>query len=127
MTIYGRAAATELAAIRQLTLSSASFDKHSKQTRCAKFLTEMDPVVPWPELCAFVEAFYQKLAMAGHRAWRGCWGCTLCSNWFNLSDRAATSVAIRSRERAIGLTRPENGGRHHRRFHDHRGTEFDQE
>ena len=29
---------TELADMRQLTLASASFDKHSKQTRRAKFL-----------------------------------------------------------------------------------------
>ena len=38
--------------MRQLTLASASFDKHSKQTRRAKFLAEMDQVVPWRELCA---------------------------------------------------------------------------
>ncbi len=40
---------TELADMRQLTLASASFDKHSKQTRRAKFLAEMDQVVPWRE------------------------------------------------------------------------------
>jgi hypothetical protein len=33
-----------LAEMRQLTLASASFDKHSKQTRRAKFLAEMDQV-----------------------------------------------------------------------------------
>jgi transposase, IS5 family len=39
--------------MRQLTLASASslVDKHSKQTRRAKFLAEMDQVVPWRELC----------------------------------------------------------------------------
>ena len=46
--------------MRQLTLASASFDKHSKQTRRAKFLAEMDRVVPWRELCAVVEPFYPR-------------------------------------------------------------------
>ena len=47
--------------MRQLTLASASFDKHSKQTRRAKFLAEMDQVVPWRELCALLEPFYPKI------------------------------------------------------------------
>ena len=46
--------------MRQLTLATASFDKHSKQTRRAKFLAEMDQVVPWRELCALVAPFYPK-------------------------------------------------------------------
>src|SRR3954452_24907983 len=46
--------------MRQLTLASASFDKHSKQTRRAKFLAEMDQVVTWRELCAVVEPFYPR-------------------------------------------------------------------
>ena len=46
--------------MRQLTLASASFDKLSKQTRRAKFLAEMDQVVPWRELCALVAPFYPK-------------------------------------------------------------------
>src|ERR1700745_2312419 len=49
---------TELADMLQLTLASASFDKHGKQTRRAKFLAEMDQVVPWRELCTVVEPFY---------------------------------------------------------------------
>ena len=31
--------------MRQLTLASVNFDKHSKQTRRAKFLAEMDAVI----------------------------------------------------------------------------------
>ena len=46
--------------MRQLTLASASFDKHSKQTRRAKFLAEMEQVVPWCDLCAVVEPFYPR-------------------------------------------------------------------
>jgi transposase, IS5 family len=51
---------TELADMRQLTLASASFDKQSKQTRRAKFLAEMDQVVPWRALCTVVEPFYNQ-------------------------------------------------------------------
>ena len=49
--------------MRQLTLASVNCDKHSKQTHRAKFLAEMDQVVPWQELCALIELFYPK---AGH-------------------------------------------------------------
>ncbi len=46
--------------MRQLTLASVSFDKRSKQTHRARFLAEMDRVVPWRELCAVVWPFYPK-------------------------------------------------------------------
>ena len=153
--------------MRQLTLASASFDKHSKQTRRAKFLAEMDQVVPWRELCAVVEPFYPRAGngrppIGLERMLR----LHFLQHWFNLSDPAAEEALydslsmrrfvgidlghepvpdettilnfrhllerhdlgkVRSRERAPGLARPESGGRHHRRCHDHRGTEFDQE
>src|SRR5512133_4314471 len=76
--------------MRQLTLASASFDKHSKQTRRAKFLAEMDQVVPWRELCAVVEPFYPR-AVNGRppigleRMLR----LHFLQHWFNLSDPAA--------------------------------------
>jgi transposase, IS5 family len=38
--------------MRQLTLATANFERHSKQTRRAQFLVEMDRVVPWRELFA---------------------------------------------------------------------------
>src|SRR5512133_3922520 len=154
--------------MRQLTLASASFDKHSKQTRRAKFLAEMDQVVPWRELCTVVEPFYPngengRPPIGLERMLR----LHFLQHWFNLSDPAAEealydSLSMRrfvgidlgrepvpdettilnfrhllerhslgkvlfDRERAPGLARPESGGRHHRRCHDHRGTEFDQE
>jgi IS5 family transposase len=43
-----------------LTLSTVNFDKHSKLTRRAKFLAEMDRVVPWRELCAIIAPYYPK-------------------------------------------------------------------
>ena len=46
--------------MRQLTLATAGFDKHSKLTRRAAFLAEMEQVVPWRDLCAVVEPFYPK-------------------------------------------------------------------
>ena len=45
---------------QQLTLAAVNFDKHNKQTRRAKFLAEMDQVVPWCELCAIIEPYYPK-------------------------------------------------------------------
>lgn len=46
--------------MRQLTLATAGFEKHSKATRRSAFLTEMQRVVPWRELCSVVEPFYPK-------------------------------------------------------------------
>ena len=53
--------------MRQLTLASVSFDKHSKQTRRAKFLAEMDQVVPWRQLCALIEPFYPRSGDGRHQ------------------------------------------------------------
>src|SRR3954463_10033296 len=76
--------------MRQLTLASASFDKHSKQTRRAKFLAEMDQVVPWRELCAVVEPFYPRAGngrppIGLERMLR----LHFLQHWFNLSHPAA--------------------------------------
>lgn len=57
--------------MRQLILASMNFDKHSKHTRRAKFLAEMNEVVPWQELCAVVEPFYPKLGN-GRPLWVTC-------------------------------------------------------
>ena len=76
--------------MRQLTLASASFDKHSEQTRRAKLLAEMDQVVPWRELCAVVEPFYPRAGngrppIGLERMLR----LHFLQHWFNLSDPAA--------------------------------------
>ena len=76
--------------MRQLTLASVNFDEHGKLTRRAAFLSEMDRVVPWRELCALIEPFYPK---AGNgrppvglaRMLR----LHFVQHWFNLSDPAA--------------------------------------
>jgi IS5 family transposase len=83
---------------QQLTLAAVNFDKHNKQTRRAKFLAEMDQVVPWRELCAIIEPYYP---MAGNgrppigleRMLR----LHFLQHWFNLSDPAAEEALYDSR------------------------------
>jgi IS5 family transposase len=74
----------------QLALASASFDKHSKKTRRAKFLAEIDRVVPWRELRAIVEPLYLKTGngrqpVGPERMLR----LHFLQHWFSLSDPAA--------------------------------------
>ena len=76
--------------MRQITLASVSFDKHGKVTRRAAFLTEMDQVVPWRELCAVIEPYYPKAGngrppVGLERMLR----LHFLQHWFNLSDPAA--------------------------------------
>jgi IS5 family transposase len=46
--------------IKQLTLAAVGFERHAKTTRRARFLAEMERVVPWPALCGLIEPFYPK-------------------------------------------------------------------
>ena len=75
--------------MRQMTLATSGFEKHRKQTRKAEFLSRMDGLVPWAELCAVIEPFYPK---AGNgrppielelilRMY-------FIAHWFNLADEA---------------------------------------
>jgi hypothetical protein len=105
--------------MRQLTLAGASFDKHSKQTRRAKFLAEMDQVVPWRELCALVAPFYPKAGngrapiglerMLRLHFLQHCWGrliATVESSVFPTSDAYAgcrVVFAVDNRRRMMEL------------------------
>ena len=77
--------------MKQLTLSTAGFDKHTKTKRRAAFLAEMERVVPWGELCALIAPVYPK---AGERGGRPPVGLQrmlriyFLQQWFNLSDPA---------------------------------------
>ena len=51
--------------MKQQTL--AGLEKYSKTTRRARFLAEMDRVVPWAELCALIEPYYAKGGFEGGR------------------------------------------------------------
>ena len=41
--------------MKQMSLSRRGFDRYGKATRRAVFLSEMNRVVPWAELCALIE------------------------------------------------------------------------
>ena len=76
--------------MRQKTFSSLSFDRHAKQTRRQRFLSTMDKIVPWRELCRLMEPHYPK----GDRG-RPPIGIErmlriyFLQVWFNLSDPGA--------------------------------------
>jgi len=44
---------------KQMTLGTG-FEKYGKTTRRERFLTEMDRIVPWTELCALIAPVYPK-------------------------------------------------------------------
>ncbi len=79
--------------MKQMTLSAGGFDRHSKTTRRAAFLAEMDRVVPWSALCALIEPVYPKAGngrppIGLERMLR----IYFLQNWFNLSDPAVEEV-----------------------------------
>ena len=81
----------------QLTLAGAGFEKYTKVTRRAQFLTEMDRVVPWRELCARIEPVYPKPGngrppVGLERMLR----MYFLQHWFNLSDPAVEEALYES-------------------------------
>jgi IS5 family transposase len=73
----------------QLSFASVNFESFSKTTRRAKFLEEMDKILPWSELCAVVRPFYPKGEAERppidlERMLR----IHFLQQWFNLSDPA---------------------------------------
>lgn len=76
---------------RQATFAESGFQRHRKVTRREKFLSEMDRVVPWKELCAVVEPFYPKGSSGAGRPPVGLERMLriyFLQQWFNLSDPA---------------------------------------
>ncbi len=74
---------------QQQTLAmAAGFEKHAKRTRRAEFLSQMNVVVPWRELCAEIEPFYPRSEGPGRpsvgleRMLR----MYFVQQWFDLSD-----------------------------------------
>jgi len=88
--------------MKQMTLSTSGFDQYAKTTRRAVFLSEMERVVPWAELCALIEPVYPKPGngrppVGVERMLR----IYFLQHWFNLSDPAVEealydSVAMRA-------------------------------
>src|SRR6266705_6081480 len=76
--------------MKQRTLAMMTgFEKHTKKTRRAIFLEEMEQVVPWRELCALLEPHYPKPGngrppVGVERMLR----IYFLQQWFNLSDPA---------------------------------------
>jgi IS5 family transposase len=73
----------------QMTFASAGFEKYAKTTRRAQFLSEMDRVIPWGELCALIEPVYPRAGngrppVGLERMLR----IYFLQHWFNLSDPA---------------------------------------
>jgi len=51
----------------QQSFATSGFERFGKVTRRARFLAEMDKVVPWTELCAVIEPVYPKAGEQGGR------------------------------------------------------------
>jgi len=74
---------------KQMTLGTG-FEKYSKTTRREKFLTEMDRIVPWCELCALIEPVYPKAGDGRPpKELEMMLRVYFLQQWFNLSDPGA--------------------------------------
>jgi transposase, IS5 family len=80
--------------MKQMTFSSAGFDRYAKTTRREIFLQEMDAIVPWARLVKLIEPYYYadpapdrpgRRATPLERMLR----MYFVQHWFNLSDPAA--------------------------------------
>jgi IS5 family transposase len=71
---------------KQMTLGTG-FEKYSKTTRREKFLTEMDGIVPWSELCARIAPVYPKAGDGRPpKELELMLRVYFLQQWFNLSD-----------------------------------------
>jgi len=76
-----------LIADEQMSFASVSFDRFAKTTRRAKFLDEMDRILPWQQLCGLVQVHYPtgeggRPPIDLERMLR----IYFLQQWFNLSD-----------------------------------------
>jgi IS5 family transposase len=79
--------------MRQTTLATAGFERFGKATRRETFLSEMERVVPWRELCALIKPFYPtagkcRTPVGLERMLR----IYFLQQWFNLSDPPAEAA-----------------------------------
>ena len=92
---------------QQKTLADAqTFERYRKPTRREKFLSEMEAVVPWKDLCALIAPFYPKAERGRppvglERMLR----IHFLQCWFNLSDPAAEEALydMESMRRFVGI------------------------
>lgn len=93
--------------MRQKTLADEGFERFRKPTRRDQFLTEMDAIIPWRDLCKVIKPFYPKPKGAGRppigleRMLR----IHFLQHWFNLSDPAVEEALYDSRamRRFVGI------------------------
>ena len=83
--------------MKQMTLGATGFERYAKTTRRAAFLSEMDRVVPWAELCALIEPVYPnpgkgRPPVGLERLLR----IYFLQQWFNLSDPAVEEALYES-------------------------------
>jgi IS5 family transposase len=90
------------------TEADGGFEVHRKSTRRDVFLTEMDKVVPWSELCAVIEPFYPKARAEGGRRPVGLERMLrihFLQQWYALSDPAVEEALYdsASMRRFVGI------------------------
>ena len=71
--------------------TQTAFEQYGKPTRRAKFLADMERILPWSELLAMIEPFYPKVSEAGGRPpipLERMLRIYFLQLWFNLSDPA---------------------------------------
>ncbi len=91
---------------KQMTLG-AGFEKYSKTTRREKFLTEMDRIVPWGDLCALIAPVYPKAGDSRPpKELEMMLRVYFLQQWFNLSDPGGGGSPLR-----LGVDAPVCGHR----------------
>ena len=77
----------------QMSFSDFEYACKRKQTRCERFLAEMDQAAPWAGLVALIEPYYLKAGM-GRKPYplETMLRIHLLQNWFSLSDPAMEEV-----------------------------------
>ena len=83
--------------MRQLTLATGTFETHRKPTRREKFLSDMEKVVPWQDLCAVIAPYYPQGENGRPPVGLGrMLRIYFLQQWFNLSDPGAEEALYES-------------------------------
>ena len=85
--------------MQQRTFGAVNFEKYGRQTRKAKFLDEMNGVIPWEELVEAVEPYYPQPSGAGRRpvGIERMLRIHFLQHWFGLSDPGVEEALYDSR------------------------------
>ena len=77
--------------MKQKSFATGGFEKHRKPTRKARFLQEMDKIIPWRELSAVIAPHYPMPKGAGRRpvGLERMLRIYFLQHWFHLSDPGA--------------------------------------